>query len=363
MKKILVIEDNDLLRENIGEILEMEGYEIDTAENGQVGIDKAMVMKPDLIVSDINMPEVDGFGVLAKLREDPSTKTIPFIFLTVKNSLKDMRNGMNLGANDYLTKPFDMTELLNAVEKRLKMREDILEKELERYNKLKNAVGMPLATVIDDPLKSIEHMAELVKGEIDELSKEEIIEITALMGNNAKNLRREIIKILMFYRVEALQNNTSDLEELKKLVTEKPSVKIKNISEEVAFSFNRSTDLNLHTEDMPIQFPEEFLSFIVKELVENAFKFSAKNCAVKVIGEQKDNQFELTVQDKGIGFPMKNLNEIAPYEKFQEVHRQGDGLGLGLYDVVQLVGMFNGKIHVSSEEGMGSSFQIKLPTV
>ena len=165
----------------------------------------------------------------------------------------------------------------------------------------------------------------------------------------------------MFYRVEALQNNEEDLNDLKKLITETPSHKIKDISEEVAFTFNRSTDLNLHVEDTPIQFPEEFLSFIVKELVENAFKFSAKNCAVKVSGEQKNGKFELNVQDKGIGFPVKNLHDISPYQKFQEVYRQGDGLGLGLYDVVQLVEMFNGKIHVSSEEGMGSSFQIKLP--
>jgi CRP-like cAMP-binding protein/CheY-like chemotaxis protein len=120
MKKILLIEDNHELRENTAEILELANYQVVTAENGKRGAELALQEKPDVIVCDIMMPELDGYGVLHILGKNPQTAGIPFIFLTAKTEKADIRKGMNLGADDYLTKPFDDTELLNAIEVRLK---------------------------------------------------------------------------------------------------------------------------------------------------------------------------------------------------------------------------------------------------
>lgn len=120
MKKILLIEDNPEIRENTGEILSLANYEVLTAENGKVGVELAQREKPDLIVCDIMMPELDGYGVLHILSKNTETSGIPFIFLTAKTEKADLRKGMNLGADDYLTKPFDDTELLNAIETRLR---------------------------------------------------------------------------------------------------------------------------------------------------------------------------------------------------------------------------------------------------
>lgn len=119
-KSILVIDDNTALRENTAEILELAGYKTFTAENGKQGVDVALSEKPSLIVCDIMMPELDGYGVLHLLRKHPETQNIPFIFLTAKTERSDMRKGMDLGADDYVTKPFDDIELLNAIEVRLK---------------------------------------------------------------------------------------------------------------------------------------------------------------------------------------------------------------------------------------------------
>lgn len=123
MKKILLIEDNNEMRENTSEILSLANYAVLTAENGKVGVDLAKKDKPDLIICDIMMPDLDGYGVLHILGKDPETVGIPFIFLTAKAEKSDMRKGMNMGADDYLTKPFDDMELLNAVEMRLKRNE------------------------------------------------------------------------------------------------------------------------------------------------------------------------------------------------------------------------------------------------
>jgi CRP-like cAMP-binding protein len=120
MKKILLIEDNQDVRENTTEILELAGYNVLTAPNGKLGVEVAQKENPDLIVCDIMMPELDGYGVLHILNKKPETAGIPFIFLTAKTEKTDIRKGMNLGADDYLTKPFDDTDLLNAIEARLR---------------------------------------------------------------------------------------------------------------------------------------------------------------------------------------------------------------------------------------------------
>lgn len=120
MKKILLIEDNQDVRENTAEILELANYKVATAENGKIGVELAKSVRPDLIICDVMMPELDGYGVLHVLSKNPETASIPFIFLTAKAEKADLRKGMNLGADDYLTKPFDDLELLDAVEIRLK---------------------------------------------------------------------------------------------------------------------------------------------------------------------------------------------------------------------------------------------------
>lgn len=115
MTKILVIEDEESVRENILELLEVEGFDALAAENGLIGIAKAQQQHPDLILCDIRMPELDGYGVLTALRAEPATATIPFLFLTAKAGKTELKRGIELGANAYITKPFALTELLKAI--------------------------------------------------------------------------------------------------------------------------------------------------------------------------------------------------------------------------------------------------------
>jgi CheY-like chemotaxis protein/CRP-like cAMP-binding protein len=123
MKNILLIEDNTEMRENTAEILELANYNVFTAKNGKEGVEIAQKEKPDLIICDIMMPVLDGYGVLHLLSKSPETENIPFIFLTAKAERSDFRKGMEMGADDYITKPFDDIELLNAIESRLRKSE------------------------------------------------------------------------------------------------------------------------------------------------------------------------------------------------------------------------------------------------
>jgi CRP-like cAMP-binding protein/CheY-like chemotaxis protein len=130
-KKILIIEDNEDVRENTAEILQLAQYEVITAENGRIGVALAQKEKPDLIICDITMPVLDGHGTLYLLSKNEETSSIPFIFLTAKAERSEIRKGMEMGADDYLTKPFDDIELLNAIESRLNKNE-ILKKEFTK---------------------------------------------------------------------------------------------------------------------------------------------------------------------------------------------------------------------------------------
>ncbi|MFN6462663.1 MAG: EAL domain-containing response regulator [Nostoc sp. DedVER02] len=137
MPKILVIEDEEAVRENILDLLEAEDFETLAAANGRIGIHLAISEVPDLILCDLMMPEIDGYGVLTALRQDPSTATIPFIFLTAKSAKSDFRQGMDMGADDYITKPFTRAELLSAIINRLE-KYATLKKYLSPQNAINN---------------------------------------------------------------------------------------------------------------------------------------------------------------------------------------------------------------------------------
>lgn len=200
MKKILLIEDNEDIRENTSEILELSNYKVITAENGKIGVEKAIEHVPDLIICDIMMPELDGYGVLHAIQKNEAIKNIPFIFLTAKTERSDFRKGMELGADDYITKPFDGTELLNAVDRRLKKLE-LLKKDLspgiEGYNHLVQS------TLGKDPLMNLTHNRN-----IDKFKKKHIIYSE---GNHPNRL---------FYIIKGKVKTYKTNDDGKKLVTE-----------------------------------------------------------------------------------------------------------------------------------------------
>ena len=150
MKKILVIEDEEIIRENILKLLKAEGFDVTGAENGAQGLNAAVSNLPDVIICDVMMPELDGYGVLMALRSNPVTATVPFVFLTAKAERSEVRQGMELGADDYLTKPFTKAELVGAISSRLKKQEAVA----EQYNTLR-AQSCPLIQDAADKLEQI----------------------------------------------------------------------------------------------------------------------------------------------------------------------------------------------------------------
>ena len=186
MTTILAIEDEAKIRDNIQDILELEGFTVLTAENGKVGVEFAQEQRPDLIVCDVSMPKLNGYDVLVALRQDPSTIEIPFIFLTANASRADIRKGMSLGADDYLTKPFTPTELLEAIATRLE-KQAVMK---ERYRDL-----------LEKTFNSAEHSTTARNltsiQTIDNNQTVRVIQPTGVLDvTNCNQLRREIMQVV-----------------------------------------------------------------------------------------------------------------------------------------------------------------------
>ncbi|MCG9971907.1 response regulator [Christiangramia crocea] len=185
MKKVLLIEDDVTVRENTAELLELSGYDVVTASNGKNGIEKAKQNLPDIIVCDIMMPETDGYGVLQELSKDPKTINIPFIFLSAKTEHKDIRKGMDLGADDYLTKPFEEEDLLSAIESRL------AKVEILKSHQKKNEVS----EVKEGGLKNLEDLRELFSDyPLEEFKKGDTIYEKGKKSNFFYLVKRGVVK-------------------------------------------------------------------------------------------------------------------------------------------------------------------------
>lgn len=191
MKKILVIEDEPEMRRNLTTILRLEKFHALAAENGRAGVDLAKKERPDLILCDVMMPELDGYGALTALRADPNTVTIPFIFLTAKGEKPDIRAGMNLGADDYLTKPVAKSDLLTCIRARLERREQQATPEFKpNFDSPK-----PLEEALGLTPRVAETLLWLAQGKTN-------AEIAIILGNSEATVKKHVLDIFEKLGVE-----------------------------------------------------------------------------------------------------------------------------------------------------------------
>jgi len=199
MKKILLIEDHPPMRENLVLMLEMEGFEVICAEQGRRGLELARGASPDLILCDVMMPELDGYGVLQALRADPATATIPFLFLTAKGEKLDQRTGMNLGADDYLVKPVAKDEVLAAIEARLQRHQDHKARTHAQISQIKFAPDFSSAAPLEalglSP-REAEVLLWIAQGKNNE-------EIGIILGVSRNTIKKHVLHLLEKLQLES----------------------------------------------------------------------------------------------------------------------------------------------------------------
>jgi len=361
MKRILVIDDEQWLRELVRLALQQRGYEVIEAENGVAGVETARRELPDLILCDVNMEKMDGYLTLSVLRQEPSAATIPFILMTGTADSAGMRHGMELGADDYLPKPFTIDALYAAVETRLKKAQVVRQEAEKKLTDLRNNISLMLPHELRTPLNGILAYGELLATEAGTLPASEIAEMGQSIHDSGKQLERLIENFLIFAQIELLGADAQKIGALREKRTSLPAKLIEEHARSQARAVNRSGDLAMDLSDIPVPMSEEYLAKIVDELVQNALKFSEPGSPVRLALSAAPNGITLSIIDRGRGFSTEHIAKVGAYMQFDRKLQEQQGLGLGLVIAKRLAELHGGTLSIQSERGSATTVALKLP--
>jgi two-component system, sensor histidine kinase and response regulator len=361
VKKILVIDDEEWLREMIRLALKQKGFDVIEAINGADGIDQARKELPDLILCDINMEKVDGYLTLASLRNEAPTAAIPFILMTGLADNAGMRHGMELGADDYLPKPFTTDALYAAVDARLKKAQTVRDEAERKLASLRDNISLMLPHELRTPLNGILAYGEMLATDTATLKAAEVAEMGHVIHQSGRRLERLIENFLIYAQLELVASDPKNINALRIGQTEHPVPLIEKAAKTLAAQVNRSTDLILEVVDVAVPMAEEYLAKIVDELVQNAFKFSKAGTQVCVKLDEAFNMAVLSVSDQGSGFSTEQIARIGAYMQFDRRMHEQQGLGLGLTIAKRLVALHGGTLTIESTKEQGATIIAKMP--
>jgi signal transduction histidine kinase len=361
MEKILVIDDDDEFREVVCDALRQKGYEVLAAGDGDQGVELARAHLPDLIISDVHMGRRDGYGVLAALREEPTTAAVPFILMTGLADAAGMRRGMEQGADDYLAKPFSLAGLFATVQARLKKQASIRQQAEKQLAQLRASISLMLPHELNTPLVGILGLAEIIGTSAQSLSPAELKEFAQTIVTSGERLRRLIQNFLLHARLELLRADPAEVKSLREHGAAEARDCVAEAARKQAASAGRLPDLSLELEAATVAMSPEFLAKVVEELVGNAFKFSAAGTPVRVAAGPAGGAWRLAVSDRGRGMKPEEVAEIGAYVQFERHFYEQQGSGLGLFLAKRLAELHGGRLWVESQPAEGTLVGVELP--
>lgn len=361
MQKILIIEDTADVRELITDTLRFNGFEIVAAADGEAGIQAALTHLPDLILCDVQMPRKDGFEVLEDLRKRPATATIPFVFLTGQADKNHMRHGMNLGADDFLAKPFMLGDLMAAVNARLKKHQTVTARSDEKLTQLRDSISLAMPHELMTPLNGIIGFSSILLSDAPTLSQADIAEFAQHIHDSAQRLQRVIENFLLYSQIELTATDPAKVAALR--LAEPVTVKdfLDVTARKRASSFNRTADLKLDLVEACIRVAHPKLEKVVGEILDNAFKFSEPGAAVEVIGRVLNGFYQLTVTNHGRGLTPEQITALGAHMQFERKFYEQQGAGLGFAIARRLIELHGGSAKVSSEAGKSATIDLFFP--
>lgn len=360
MKKILVIDDEEWLRDMVKIALMDRGYTVVEADNGATGIEAARKELPDLILCDVRMERVDGYLTLATLREEPATAAIPFILITGMADTAGMRHGMELGADDYLPKPFTIEGLYAAVDARLKKAQTTREEAEKKLSALRDNISLMLPHEMRTPLNGILGFGELLQSAADSLPPEEVADMGRAIYESGRRLERLIENFLVYVQLEITAGDPQKAGQLRgKAVAEAGRV-IGDKAGAVAAQCGRAADLKLQFDAVPVSLSEEYLAKLTEELVQNACKFSKDGSPVMVSLSGSSTGVTIAVNDHGRGFTADQIARIGAYMQFDRKSQEQQGAGLGLIIAKRIAELHGGSLTITSDAAQGTTVTVKL---
>ena len=360
MQKILVIDDEAMFREATACALQRKGFETVEAADGIEGAETARRLLPDLIICDVNMDRMDGYTLLEALRQEPATAAIPFILMTGMGDVDSMRRGMNLGADDYLAKPFTAPQLFSAVEARLKKSHFLRQNAEKKLSDLRANLSLALPHEMITPLNGIFGLAQILSSEAESLTPAEVADFGANILSSAERLHRTVQNFLLYGQLEMQASDPQTAAALREKQTAQVRQLVETRARHFAETATRAADLQLELADGSVKVAQDLFTKLVDELIDNAFKFSTAGTVVRVESSISSGELTLSIADRGQGMDASQVAGIGAYSQFNRKSNEQQGAGLGLAIARRIVELHGGQFGIQSEPGAGTTVTVKL---
>jgi two-component system, sensor histidine kinase and response regulator len=363
METVLVVEDNTIVLQSIVEGLRYDGYNVLSATNGADAVVIAQTHLPDIIVSDIMMEGMDGYALLNELRKEPATALIPFLFMSAKTNTEDIRFGMNLGADDYITKPFTPTVLVTTIKTRLSKRSMMQSAINDKVKQLTENLAYAMPHELRTPMTAIMGCADLIKRNIDPLNIEEIVLCSDLIDTSVRRLYRLIEQFNHYAQLTLIEAEKSRYGTLYSQLSMYGGEIISEFVHEESTRQERHDDIHIEDEigDVVLPIKAYYLELIVREIMNNACKFSKPGSPLRIVLSKIDSGYSIAINDQGRGISKTHQRNIEAFRQFDRQQYEQQGVGLGLALVKKIVHLYSGKFFIQSEPEVGTTVQILLP--
>ena len=357
---ILIVEDSLSIRETLKAILLDAGYRVHTAENGLAGFEAARSCSPDLILSDLEMPEANGFQLLSRIREDAELAMTPFIMITAITDRTSTRRAMELGADDYLTKPFTPEEVLSTVKSRLAKQQSWREATHALQHATNQRIMGILPHELRTPLNGIIGFAELMsmmagKG----LTPAQTKEFSEIILRSGKTLLSHTTRLLtlMEYQHAEHQNPADASSSLCPMWVEQ------ELQSQLAEQLPTSTvNAEASIESADLHCREDLFRAMLRELVSNAIKFAAPGSTIRIHGQKTaDRRYQLDIENPGRAFPSERLQQIGAFVQFDRGTHEQQGLGIGLAIIGHACRMSQSRLNVFNLPEGSVRFRLSIP--
>ncbi len=357
---ILVVDDDPAILQGVADLLVLNGYQVLLAPNGLAALSVLSQERPELIVSDITMPEMDGYRFFEAIRSNPAWASIPFIFLTARGQLTDIRSGQRMGADAYVTKPFEPLDLLIAIENRLKRTREIQALGEAEINAMKQQLIMIFSHELRTPLTYIYGYVSLLEDHTH-MDAAAIDDMLGAIRRGAERLHRLIEDLMLIIRIDS---GVIALEFDQYVSYEDLTPRLRAlVAQRRAAVANRIEIVDQLPDRLPLACVGTYIENALDRLLSNAIKFSRQEGGhVLVDGQIVDENLVLRVIDDGIGIaPAQQKLIFEPLRQLDRDVMEQQGAGLGLTIARSLVRLHGGDIVVQSAPGLGSTFSICLP--
>lgn len=364
MAQIIVIEDEIDVLENIIDILTLAGYEAEGASNPMMGLNLIRQQHPDLILCDIMMPGFDGYTLLQEVRKDATTTSTPFIFITARADKEAMRQGMELGADDYLTKPFTSEQLIKAIEARLQ-RHQMITHEMGKATEINQLMARTFIDEIRKPLQGVNLAMKLASQQIGSLTFEQIEDLLGTIAAGNNRLNRIIQQMEYSTRLQSGALTPEAIQQRGRAIT---VADILDAAVNLAYSFigtdyYRFVQNTAHHPHVTIMSHTALIKHAIAELIANALLYTPENSKVEVAQWATDDGMTLiSIVDYGMGMSQEQRDLVLSGQYQIPRDPEGkQGMGVGLILARDIIEVHSGTMDFTSVAGKGTEVLVRLP--